>query len=521
MCRMSILLLLTAVVLSGLGQTWVVRYNGQANDEDVAVGLACDDSGCVYVTGTSWGAGSGNDIVTIKYSPAGELCWQVCYDGSAHGNDEAHAIAVRGDRVAVVGASADASLFTDVLTVLYSTAGDLMWSALYGSPRGGNDNGLTTAFDSAGNVVAAGFATYDDSTGWDFVTVKYAPGGTEQWVRRCATEYEDFVSAVAVDAAGNVYVTGSSGNPYMLTWDYMTAKYSPEGNEQWVVRYNGPAGEDDEPHAIALDASGNVYLTGGSLDSLSGMDFTTVKYGADGQLLWVRRYDGPAGGLDEANAIALDGAGNVYVTGRSQGTTTDMDYATVKYDSDGNQLWVRRHDGPVAGYDEARAIAVDRSGCVYVTGSSTGSGTRADYATVKYSSGGEELWVQRYDGPASRLDEAVAVATDMLGGVYVTGGSLGSGTGTDYATLRYPATGVEESPPSALPVTLCVSHATVWRQAAGLIHPGSVLVDISGRRVGSLQPGSNDLGEISPGIYFVCPEQTGRGERVGKLVLTD
>ncbi len=512
------LLLLAVIVISAAGQTWVARYNGSANDEDVAVGVACDDSGCVYVTGTSWSASSGNDIVTIKYSSTGQLVWQASYDGAAHGSDEARAIAVRGDRVVVTGGSAEVNLFTDMLTAVYRTAGELVWSVLYGSPGGGNDHGLATGFDSAGNVITAGFATYYDSTGWDFVTVKYSPDGAEQWSRRCATEYEDFVSAVAVDAAGNVYVTGSSGNPYMLTWDYMTVKYSPDGTERWVVRYNGPAGEDDEPHGIAVDAAGNVYVTGGSLDSVSGMDFTTIKYSPDGQVVWIRRYDGPAAGLDEANAIALDGAGNIYVTGYSQGTTTDMDYATVKYDPDGNQLWVRRYDGPVGGYDEARAIAVDHAGGVYVTGSSTGSGTRADYATVKYSSDGEELWVQRYDGPASRLDEAVAVATDRLGGVYVTGGSSGSGTGTDYATLRYPATGVAEPAHEASCIAGRVPRATVRRQVSDLPEPGSVLLDISGRRVRRFEPGGNGLSGLGQGVYFVWLET---GGRFLKLVVTD
>ena len=81
------------------------------------------------------------------------------------------------------------------------------------------------------------------------------------------------------------------------------------------------------------------------------------------------RYDGPAISTDQATAIAVDGSGSVYVTGRSYGSGPDYDYATIKYDSSGQQQWVARYDGPDSN-DEATAIAVDGSGNVYVTGRS-------------------------------------------------------------------------------------------------------------------------------------------------------
>jgi hypothetical protein len=72
------------------------------------------------------------------------------------------------------------------------------------------------------------------------------------------------------------------------------------------------------------------------------------------------------------------------VTGGSVGLGTSYDYAPIKYDSDGNQVWVVRYDGPASGADGANAIAVDQTGNVYVTGNSEGIGTGYDYATVKY-----------------------------------------------------------------------------------------------------------------------------------------
>jgi hypothetical protein len=432
--------------------------------------------------------------------------------------DEARAIAARGDRVAVTGGSSSASLSTDFLTVTYNAAGETLWTALYNGPADGNDHGLAVTIDDVGNVYAAGYA-YAESTNWDFATIKYDPSGVRQWVEFFATEFEDFASAVAVDDAGNVFVTGSTGNPYLLTWDYTTVKYDPAGVEQWVRQYNGPAGEDDEPHGLALDRFGNVYVTGGSLDSTSGLDYATIKYNPAGDTVWVRRYNGPGNGPDEAFALALDADGNVYVTGSSQGTTTDIDYATVKYDTDGNRLWVARYDGPVSGFDEARAVVVDGAGAAYVTGNSTGSGTRGDYATVKYNAEGQEVWVHRYDGPASRLDGAVALALDGLGGVAVTGGSAGSGTGTDYATIRYPVAGIEETPNAELRMTNVptVVRGVLLLPSSLLPTPYSLLTS-DGRKVLDLESGANDVSRLASGVYFVRGD--GRGANgVRRVVL--
>ncbi|MBE0433897.1 SBBP repeat-containing protein, partial [candidate division WOR-3 bacterium] len=99
--------------------------------------------------------------------------------------------------------------------------------------------------------------------------------------------------------------------------------------------------------------------------------------------------------------------------------------------------WVGRYNGPGNDYDEATSLAVDEQGNVYVTGSSIGSGTSLDYATIKYDSAGVEQWVQRYNGPANGDDWATSLAVDGQGNVYVTGPSIGSGTSLDYATIKY------------------------------------------------------------------------------------
>ena len=133
-----------------------------------------------------------------------------------------------------------------------------------------------------------------------------------------------------------------------------------------------------------MDAEGNVYVTGYSIGLGSSADYATIKYGSKGEVVWAKRYNGPGNGSDTPSALALDAQGNVYVTGYSVGLSSLYDYATIEYSPTGERLWVRRYNGPGNGHDMPRALTVDGQGNLYVTGSSTGVDSSDDYATVKY-----------------------------------------------------------------------------------------------------------------------------------------
>lgn len=372
--------------------------------------------------------------------------WVARYDGPANDTDYAYAIAVDNmGNVYVTGVSYDSSSDCDCATVKYDSAGVEQWVAGYDGHINSYDEACAIALDNLGNVYVTGYSC-GSGTSHDYATVKYGSSGVEQWVARY--DYwgngDDRAQAIEVDNMGNVYVTGWS-EWYNFQCDYATVKYDSSGVEQWVVRYNGPGNALDKATAIAIDSAGNTYVTGESDGSGTSRDYATVKYDSAGVEQWLVRYNGPSNSYDHATAIALDNAGNVYVTGRSFGISTTYDYATVKYDSEGVEQWVARYCYPTGtNYDFAVAIAVDNRKNVYVTGWSWGYGTDHDYATVKYDSMGVEQWVARYNGPGNGLDEACAIGVDAVGNVYVTGGSLGWYSWFDYATIKYDSAGVEQ-----------------------------------------------------------------------------
>ena len=293
-----------------------------------------------------------------------------------------------------------------------------------------------------------------DSTGWqgDVTTIKYSPAGEELWkVRFDYSSHESFPydDVIFTDESDPIMDIDANGDIYIAAMSYFKkdGKYRRGCS---IMKLDGTTGEekwfrnlsDASCRAITSDQSGSLYV--GFVGSSGSSNYGKwVKIDADGNVVWsvIRS-------MFVLTDIALDPSGNLYATGESYGV-----YATIKYDTDGNELWFRTYGGVVTWPPSSNAkgndIMVDQSGNVYVTGQLgfRGSSRHKTMATVKYDTDGNLLWDRRFE--ESGYDIGKELVLDSSGNVYVVGGSYSYRdviglTNRDAITIKYDSKGTEQ-----------------------------------------------------------------------------
>jgi hypothetical protein len=290
-----------------------------------------------------------------------------------------------------------------------------------------------------------------------------------RWARQMGGSNTDGAASTVVDINGNVYTTGSftytvdfdpgAGSCYLTAlggYDVFISKLDASGNFVWAKQFGGTSFEVG--YSIAVDGSGNVYITGSfdgtvdfdpgsatySLTSAGMADVFVCKLNASGSLVWARRMGGTA--ADEGEAIAVDANGNVYTAGYFIGTS-DFDpgsgTSNLTSYSNSSDIFISRltssgsfssisqlggtHD------DFAESIAVDNNGNTYTTGQfqytadfDPGAGTNNltshggnDVFVSKLTSYGGFIWAKQLGG--GNNDDGQGIAIDGSGNVYTTG----------------------------------------------------------------------------------------------------
>jgi hypothetical protein len=315
------------------------------------------------------------------------------------------------------------------------------WPQAFNGDTNGFDYGNDIKVDANGNVYVLATAEFA-GTGLDMALVKYNRFGVVQWMYKWNSDLNanDYAVALAVDASGNSFVTGYTGGEGPST-DFITFKVNATGNILWAKTVDGAFGGDDFPSAIATDSQGNIAVTGVVGTAGFGTDYMTVKYDTTGSELWKRTYSGPGDNSDEARSVAIDGSDNVIVTGRTLNGGNYYDYGTIKYSPTGTQQWVRTYNS-VDSSDAAVKVLVDGADNVIVTGTSDGPSFTSDILTVKYSPTGTKQWQTRI-GTSNIYETATSLALDEQGNVYGVGTSGTDGEFSDVLSFKLNPSGTK------------------------------------------------------------------------------
>lgn len=361
-------LIMPSIIFGQINLIWDSNYNGSGDFNDRYNCIKKDVQGNIYAAGSSVYEGKDRDLLLTKLDANGNLIWNKMLNGSANGPDEIQAIAL----------------------------------------------------DQTGNIYVTGFIK-NNVTSQDLVTVKFNSNGDTLWLKTYdyVNEY-DQGNSIEVDNNGNVYVTGQSDSDPtgFLNDDYITIKYSSNGNLIWFKRFNGTGNAIDRSVKIVLDDQNNCYITGRS-DNGNDDDYVTIKYNNQGTQQWIKFDD--RGGRDRATGLAISKPSNrIYITGKSD-NGNNYDYWTICYDFNGNLLWNKPFD--FVDDDNATAIVADANGNCFVTGESDANPSPTlnyDFQTVAYSASGNLLWQSRFAG-ASGNDDSPNDLCLVNGFLYVTG----------------------------------------------------------------------------------------------------
>jgi len=384
---------LLALQYNDLGQQqWVDVYDGGDQSPWYYTGIDANDAGQTAAILLTWDDVSTN-AMTLFYDSDGETAWTKTYDNVVDNMDTVTDLEIDPDGNTLLLAYSY-HLDREFLLAKYNPAGERLWIIRYADPEGYSAWAGDIEIDSDGNIIIAGNCDHW-STSHDLLTLKYSPAGKLIWTQRYHYRLDDVPYDLVLDDADNIFVAGYS-HPDSGPADAIVIKYNADGVEQWVARYAGPDGHWDQFDEIALDAEGNVIAAGFIVNDETGKDIFVVKYSPSGELIWEAEFSLTTH-YDKVNDMVVGPAGNIYLTGYSDQEDENNNMITLKFSADGELLWSDVYNAlGLNTYETGYQLRLDGRGRLYAIGRHY-STDHAYAMLIKYDLHGQRLWVRTYD----------------------------------------------------------------------------------------------------------------------------
>lgn len=379
------MLLVSTILSAQPDYQWMRQFDGYGrNDNPTAMTKDAHDN--IYVGGFIVNTSEEPDYFIIKYDVNGVRKWVKTYD---NGNDDyLMSLDYQGGSVYATGWSESGS-DQDMLSLILDTTVGNYASIRYPAASETKDQlGVSVKATAANDYLFVAGTEFTTTSNPDLKVMKYQTNTAFVTQVSYNGGYEDDMVAMVLDGSSNVYVVGRKGESNGIYDDWVVIKYSSSLAQSWVNAY-GSSGVQDEPTAITVDGSGNVYVTGGAVIAGQGTNYVTRKYNSAGTLVWSSTYNSGGSSSDIGRDIEIDGS-YVYVAGQtgSNGSAT-----VVKYDiSSGSQVWAATYDHPGTNMYSNVQVELASGGNVYM------SVANGDIHLVKFSSSGSQLSVTTFDG---------------------------------------------------------------------------------------------------------------------------
>lgn len=329
-----------------------------------------------------------------------------------------------------------------LLPLLSATAAFAAWPAFFNGAASQTDYPHWAMFDAGGNALVAGSAINVPGQK-DVELIKYNPNGRALWIRTWdGSGQNDDVSAGVVDAEGNTYLAVTTQRSATDT-DIAVLKFDSDGKKVWARTFDGEGQGSDGANAMSLDGNGNVAVVGYITRGGTGQDIEAAVYHANGDLAWKKSYSSPGSHVDVGSQCGFASDGSLYVSGNiNQGGTPYRDLAVLKFSSTGVREWVRTYAGPGGFSDNPFGLVVTADDKVIVTGeASVTTGSDKDVVTLKYGPSGNRIWMALYNSGPAVNDTAIGLVLTPDGGVAVAGHSNPDMQSFDYLLIKYKANG--------------------------------------------------------------------------------